>query len=221
MKKQKNLSYYEIINIIEILEQNSKIFSNYENRKYINIETIKDERKLLQLCNDALSLTTNIESNYKRFEEIDLEKLKDAFTKVLDYKITIGGIKSEYNIIKSIEIYPGELNKNYFVFEFNKEYNSALLNESKRLKQFCNEINKELIGGTSKTVDHSIILLLQKYKLRKNYHTTKIQLDDISYQVEILLENKIKIGYLGFYDKNIESFKIIEILINNINIPLI
>ena len=221
MKNQKNLSYCEIINIIEILELNSKIFSNYGNRRYINIETIIDEKKLLQLCNDAISYTTTIESNYKRFEEIDLEKLKDAFTKVLDYKIAIGGIKSEYNIIKSIEIYPGELNKNYLVFEFNKEYNSALLNESEKLKQFCNEINKELISGTDKTVEQSIILLLQKYKLRKNYRTTKIQLDDILYQVEILLENKIKIGYLGFYDKNIESFKIIEILINNINIPLI
>lgn len=221
MKNQKNLSYCEIINIIEILELNSKIFSNYGNRRYINIETIIDEKLLLQLCNDAISYITNIESNYKRFEEIDLEKLKEAFTKVLDYKITIGGIKSEYNTIKSIEIYPGELNKNYLVFEFNKEYNSALLNEFERLKQFCNEINKELVSGTGKIVEQSIILLLQKYKLRKNYHTTKIQLDDISYKVEILLENKIKIGYLGFYDKNIESFKIIEILINNINIPLI
>ena len=93
-----SLKYEKIIEIIDILEENSRIFSNIGSRLYINTETIKNEIELLEICNEAISAATNTETNYSKFSEINLEELKDSFLKVLDYKTTIDATQTEYNI---------------------------------------------------------------------------------------------------------------------------
>lgn len=178
-----SLKYEKIIEIIDILEENSRIFSNIGSRLYINTETIKNEIELLEICNEAISAATNTETNYSKFSEINLEELKDSFLKVLDYKTTIDATQTEYNIIRSIDIYPGE-SEDYFVFDFNKNYNKDIINECQKALIFKDEINKELIRGIGKTFGEARTILYTKYNLRKDYLNKTIELDYHGYQIK-------------------------------------
>lgn len=208
-----SLKYEKIIEIIDILEENSRIFSNIGSRLYINTETIKNEIELLEICNEAISAATNTETNYSKFSEINLEELKDSFLKVLDYKTTIDVTQTEYNIIRSIDIYPGE-SEDYFVFDFNKNYNKDIINECQKALIFKDEINEELIRVIGKTFGEARTILYTKYNLRKDYLNKTIELDYHGYQIEIVLENRIKVCYLGYFDKNIDTFQFTNIFIN-------
>ena len=199
-----NLDYNRIMEIIEIFEDNSKHFSNIGNRKYIREETIKNEPELLKCCNDAFKLTTNAESNYSKFSDISLDELRDALLKVLDYKLKFLGTQTEFNIIKSITVEPASTpnDRDYLVLAFNIEYNEALMKECDRAILFANEVNYELINDNNgKTFEASVNMLYKRYKLRNGYHHETEKLDELSYKVEIVLENKIKVCYIGFFDK--------------------
>lgn len=229
-KMKMNLSYNQIIENIEILERNSKEYNDHRfsrnKERFIREDTIKNNDELVKLCNDAITNVTGTKTEYKNFKDIDLKVLEAAFLKVFDYTIKLGGINTNYNIIKSIRV-DDKVNPNdndYFVFEFNKDYNSDLLNESERLVQFSKEINKELISDSGKTIDTVIKLLFEKYKLRRGYPFEKVELDELSHKVEIELENKIKVCYIGTFDKfiiNKGAYQITNILINDIELPLI
>lgn len=229
-KMKMNLSYNQIIENIEILERNSKEYNDHRfsrnKERFIREDTIKNNDELVKLCNDAITYVTGTKTEYKNFKDIDLKVLEAAFLKVFDYTIKLGGINTNYNIIKSIRV-DDKVNPNdndYFVFEFNKDYNSDLLNESERLVQFSKEINKELICGSGKTVDTVIKLLFEKYKLRRGYPFEKVEFDELSHKVEIELENKIKVCYIGTFDKfiiNKGAYQITNILINDKELPLI
>lgn len=229
-KMEMNLSYHQIIENIEILERNSREYNDHRfsrnKERFIREDTIKNNDELVKLCNDAITHATGTKSEYKNFKDVDLKVLEAAFSKVFDYTMELGGINTNYNIIKSIRV-DEKVNPNdndYFVFEFNKEYNSDLLNEAERLVQFSKEINKELISGSGKTVDTAIRLLFEKYKLRSGYPFKKEDLNEHSYKVEIELENKIKVCYIGIFDEfiiNKGAYQITNILINDIELPLI
>lgn len=229
-KMEMNLSYHQIIDNIEILERNSREYNDHRfsrnKERFIREDTIKNNDELVKLCNDAITHATGTKSEYKNFKDVDLKVLEAAFSKVFDYTMELGGINTNYNIIKSIRV-DEKVNPNdndYFVFEFNKEYNSDLLNEAERLVQFSKEINKELISGSGKTVDTAIRLLFEKYKLRSGYPFKKEDLNEHSYKVEIELENKIKVCYIGIFDEfiiNKGAYQITNILINDIELPLI
>lgn len=229
-KMEMNLSYQQIIDNIEILERNSREYNDHRfsrnKERFIREDTIKNNDELVKLCNDAITYVTGTKTEYKNFKDIDLYVLKAAFLKVFDYTLEFRGVNTNYNIIKNIKV-DEKVNPNdndYFVFEFNKDYNSDLLNEAERLVQFSKEINKELISGSGKTVDTAIKLLFEKYKLRRGHSFEKVDLDELSHKVEIELENKIKVCYIGTFNKFIikdGTYQITNILINDIELPLI
>lgn len=217
-----NLDYNDILSIIQVLEDNAREFSN-DDRLYIREETIKNEAELLKCCNDAFELTTNQKLNYTKFSDIDLEELKNALLKVLNYKITIGVTQTEYNIIKSITVEPAgtSTDRDYLVFEFNKDYNKDLMYECERVISFAKEVNTELINeNNGKTFESSVDMLYKRYKLRNGYHHETKKLDDLSYKVEIVLENKIKVTYQGTFNKVLNTYQITNVFINDIELPL-
>lgn len=217
-----NLGYYDILSIIQVFKNNSSEFSN-DDRIYIREETIKNEPELLKCCNDAFKLTTNPESNYSKFSDISLDELRDALLKVLDYKLKFLGTQTEFNIIKSITVEPASTpnDRDYLVLAFNIEYNEALMKECDRAILFANEVNYELINDNNgKTFEASVNMLYKRYKLRNGYHHETEKLDELSYKVEIVLENKIKVCYIGFFDKLVGSYQITNVFINDIELPL-
>ena len=222
-----NIGYCVIMEIIQVFINNSREFSNDEttnkdNRIYIREETIKNEAELLKCCNDALKLTTNAKSNYTKFSDIDLEELRDSLLKVLDYKITIGVTQTEFNIIKSITVEPAgtQTDRDYLVLAFNIGYNEALMKECDRAIIFAKEVNDELINNNGKSFEASVNMLYKRYNLRNGYHRETEKLDELSYKVEIVLENKIKVGYIGTFDKVLKTYQITNVFINDIELPL-
>lgn len=87
------------------------------------------------------------------------------------------------HIIRNIDIYPGE-SEDYFVFDFNKNYNKDIINECQKALIFKDEINKELIRGIGKTFGEARTILYTKYNLRKDYLNKTIELDYHGYQIK-------------------------------------
>lgn len=213
---------YDILDIIQVLKDNASEFSN-DDRLYIREETIKNEAALLKHCNDALKLTTNAKSNYTKFSDIDLEELRDSLLKVLDYKLKFFGAQTAFSIIKSITVEPAATptDRDYLVFAFNVEYNEALMKECERAISFAKEVNNELINeNNGKTFESSVTMLYKRYNLRNGYHHETEKLDELSYKVEIVLENKIKVSFIGTFDRGLNTYQITNVFINDIEIPL-
>ena len=98
--------------------------------------------------------------------------------------------------------------------DFNKNYNKDIINECQKALIFKDEINEELIRVIGKTFGEARTILYTKYNLRKDYLNKTIELDYHGYQIEIVLENRIKVCYLGYFDKNIDTFQFTNIFIN-------